>query len=141
MIYRAIKYILENDADFLAAIGTDDDGDIKTYPIHPRKEVSLPLCVFSVIDQRGNPTKENKSTNGIDEIRVRISVFDNDLDDVIDLAEKCRIALDNEKAGGTYNTEVIHSIDFDSMNDTFQENYGNRGALGIDMDYTIWAEP
>lgn len=140
MIYRAIKYILENDADFLAAIGTDD-GDIKAYPIHPRKEVKLPICVFSVIDQRGNPTKGNKSTSGIDEIRIRISVFDTELDDVIDISEKCRIAMDNEKNGGTYNTEVIRSIDFDSMNDTFQENYGDRGAMGIDMDYTIWAEP
>jgi hypothetical protein len=140
MIYRAILNILENDADFLAAIGTDD-GDIKAYPIHPRKEVSLPICVFSIIDQRGNPTKDNKSTNGIDEVRVRVSVFDNDLDDLVDIAEKCRIALDNQKQGGTFNTEVIHSIDFDSMNDTFQENYGPRGALGIDMDYTIWAEP
>ena len=141
MIYKAIKYILENDTDFATALSTDSDGDVKIYPIHPRKEVSLPLCVFSVIDQRGNPTKENKSYNGIDEIRVRISVFDSELDDVIDIAEKCRIALENEKLGGTYNTEVIHSIDFDSLNDTFSESYGNRGALGIDMDYTIWAEP
>ena len=50
MIYKAIKYILENDTDFATALSTDSDGDVKIYPIHPRKEVSLPLCVFSVID-------------------------------------------------------------------------------------------
>lgn len=141
MVYKAIKYILENDSNFAAAIGTDSDSDVKVYPIHPRKEVSLPFCVFSIIDQRGNPSKDRKSYNGIDEIRVRVSVFDDDLDSVIDAAEKARIALDNEKDGGTYNSVVIQNIDFDNMNDTFAESYGNRGALGIDMNYIIWSTP
>ena len=141
MIYKAIKYILENDSDFVTAISTDSDGDIKVYPIHPRKEVNLPFCVFSITDQTGNPAKDRESYNGIDEIRLRVSVYDNELDDVIDLAEKARIALDNEKAGGTYNSVVIQSIDFDNLNDTWQESYGNRGAIGIDMNYTIWSSP
>lgn len=141
MIYKAIKYILENDSDFATAIGTDDDSDVKVYPIHPRKTVGLPFCVFSITDQRGNPAKDRRSYDGIDEIRMRISVFDNELDDVIDLAEKARIALDNEKEGGTYNSVVVQSIDFDNMNDTFEENYGNRGAIGMDMNYTIWSTP
>ena len=141
MIYKAIKYILENDADFLAAIGTDSDSDIKAYPIHPRKEVGLPFCVFGIINQQGNPTKDVKSVNGIDEIRVRISVFEDDLDTLVDIAEKCRIAMDNAKEKNTYNSVVVHSVDFISLNDTFDSNYGNRGAIGIDMDYQIWAEP
>jgi len=141
VIYKAIKYILENDSDFATAIGTDADGDVKVYPIHPRKEVGLPFCVFSIIDQRGNPAKDRESYNGIDEIRLRVSVFDNELDDVIDLSEKARIALDNEKAGGTYNSVVIQSIDFDNMNDTWEESYGDRGAIGMDMNYTIWSTP
>jgi hypothetical protein len=141
VIYKAIKYILENDSDFATAIGTDDDSDIKVYPIHPRKQVSLPFCVFSITDQRGNPSKDRKSYNGIDEIRIRVSVFDDDLDTAIDLSEKARIALDNQKHGGTFNSVVIQNIDFENMNDTFAENYGNRGALGIDMNYNIWSTP
>ena len=141
MIYKAIKYILENDADFLAAIGTDSDSDIKAYPIHPRKEVSLPFCVFSITDQTGNPSKDRPSINGIDNIRIRISIFGEDLDVLIDIVEKCRIALDNEKTGGTYNSVVIVSIDFESLNDTFEPGHGDRGALGIDMNYEIWSEP
>ena len=141
MIYKAIKYILENDADFLAAIGIDSDLDIKAYPIHPRKEVTLPFCVFSITDQTGNPTKDNPTTSGMDEIRLRVTVYDNDLDACIDAAEKCRIALDNEKAGGTYNSVVIKTLDFESLNDTFEQNYGDRGAVGIDMNYQIWATP
>ena len=139
MIYKAIKYILENNAAFLAAIGTDG-GDIKAYPIHPRKEVSLPFCVFSITDQNGNPTKT--STSQIDEIRVRVSVYDTELDDVIDLAEKCRSALEADFRGPeTFNGVVVHSIDFDSLNDTFEQGYGDRGAIGMDLDYIIWAEP
>lgn len=141
MIYKAIKYILENNSNFAAAIGTDSDGDVKVYPIHPRKEVSLPFAVFNIIDQRGNPTKDNKSTSGIDEVRVRVTVYDTELDDVVDLSEKARIALDNQKAGGTFNTEVVHSIDFESLNDGYDNSYGDRGAMYIEHDYTIWAEP
>ena len=137
MIYKAIKYILENDADFLAAIGTDG-GDIKAYPIAPRKEVSLPFCVFSITDQTGNPTKD--AVSGADELRVRVTVYDTDLDNLIDVAEKCRIALDGEQDGGTFNTVVVASINFDSLNDVFVESYGPSGAMGIDMNYIIWAE-
>ena len=140
MIYKAIKYILENNSNFATAIGSDN-GDVKIYPIHPRKEVSLPFCVFNIIDQRGNPTKDNRSTSGIDEVRVRITIYDNDLDDLVDISEKCRIAMDLEKSGGTYNTEVVHSIDFESLNDGHDSGYGDRGALYIEHDYTIWAEP
>ena len=92
MIYKAVKYILENDADFLAAIGTDDDEDIKVYPIAPRKEVSLPFGVISITDQTGNPSKDRATISGIDTIRVRVSVFGTDLDTLIDIAEKARIA-------------------------------------------------
>ena len=141
MIYKAIKYILENDTDFLTAIGTDSDSDIKAYPIHPRKEVTLPFCVFSITDQTGSPAKDRKTYNGIDNIRIRVSVFGLDLDVLIDLAEKCRVAIDNEKEGGTYNSVVIQSIDFESLNDTFEPGYGDDGALGIDMDYEIWSIP
>lgn len=141
MIYNAIKNILENDADFLAAIGTDDDSDIKAYPIHPRKGVTLPFCVFNITDQTGNPAKDRASINGLDTVRIRVSVFGHDLDTLIDIAEKCRIALDNEKEGGTYNSVVIHKIDFESLNDTWEPNYGDRGALGFDMNYEIWSEP
>ena len=141
MIYKAIKNILENDADFLAAIGVDSDSDIKAYPIHPRKEVTLPFCVFSITDQTGNPSKDRKTINGIDIVRVRVSVFGLDLDVLVDIAEKCRIALDNEKDGGTYNSIIVHAVNFESLNDTWEPNYGDRGALGFDMNYEIWSEP
>ena len=141
MIYRAVLNILSNNSDFTTAIGTDADTDYKIYPIAPRRETQLPMCVISIIDQRGNPTKDNPSTSGIDEIRVRITVYDDDLDDLIDLSEKARIAMDAEKSGGTYNTEVIQSIDFESLNDGIVTDYGPIGAMYIEHDYTIWASP
>jgi hypothetical protein len=141
MIYKAVKYILENDSDFSTAIGTDDDSDVKIYPIHPRKEVALPFCVFNVLDARGNPTKDNPSTSGLDEYRVRVVIYDNDLDTCIDISEKARIALDGEKSGGSFNTVAVSSIDFESLNDTFVESYGDRGAIGIEMDFNIWSTP
>lgn len=139
MIYKAIKYILENDSAFATAIGTDSDGDIKIYPIHPRKEVPLPFCVFNIIDQRGNPTKDEASC--LDEVRVRVTVLDVDLDNMVTLSDLVRSALDGQKKGGTYNGEVIASIDFESLNDGFNETYGDRGALFIEHDYVIWLEP
>jgi len=143
MIYKAIKYILENDSAFAAAIGTFDDGegnvDIKIYPIHPRKEVPLPFCVFNIIDQRGNPTKDEPSA--LEEVRVRITVLDDDLDNMVSISDKARAALDGEKGGGEYNGEIIDTIDFESLNDGFNETYGDRGALFIEHDYNIWAVP
>lgn len=139
MIYKAIKYILENDSAFATAISTDSDSDIKIYPIHPRKEVPLPFCVFNIIDQRGNPTKDESSA--LDEVRVRVTIFDVDLDNMVSLSDKARSALDGEKKGGTYNGEVIDTIDFESLNDGFNETYGDRGALFIEHDYNIWSVP
>lgn len=139
MIYKAIKYILENDSAFAAAIGTDADGDIKIYPIHPRKEVPLPFCVFNIIDQRGNPTKDEASC--LDEVRIRVTVLDVDLDNMVILSDLVRAALDGQKKGGTFNGEVIDSIDFESLNDGFNETYGDRGALFLEHDYVIWLEP
>lgn len=139
MIYKAIKFILENDSAFATAIGTDSDGDIKIYPIHPRKEVPLPFCVFNITDQRGNPTKDESSA--LDEVRVRVTMLDDDLDNLVEINEKARLALDGEKAGGTYNGVVIASLDFESLNDGFNETYGDRGALFIENDYNIWSEP
>jgi len=141
MIYKAIKYILENDTDFAAAIGTDSDSDIKVYPIHPRKEVSLPFCVFNIEDQNTNPTKDNQGVNGVDIVRIRVTYYSTDLDELVDIAEKGRIALDGEKAGGTFNTVVIRSIDCERISDDFNAAMGDRGSLVINTDYEIWAEP
>jgi len=138
MIYKAVKHILENDSTLSAAIGTDDDSDVKIYPINPRKKVELPFIVFNLTDQRGNPSKDIPS--GIDETRVQVIIYDTELDDVIYLAGKVRDALDGEKAGGTYNGTVIHSIDFDNQSDGFAQDYGNRGAIYIEQDYIIWNE-
>ena len=139
MIYKAIKFILENDSAFATAIGTDSDGDIKIYPIHPRAKEELPFCVHNIIDQRGNPTKDETSAG--DEVRVRVTVMDDNLDNLVSLSEKARAALDGQKKGGIYNTEVIDSIDFESLNDGFNESYGSEGALFIEHDYVIWKEP
>ena len=137
MIYKAIKYILENDSDFATAIGTDSDSDVKVYPIHPRRKVELPFCVFNIIDQRGNPTKDTNSQ--IDDIRVRVVVYDTELDDVIDLAEKARSAMAAYKNGGTVAGVELVTVDFESMKDTFEEGYGNRGAIGIEIYFEIWS--
>lgn len=136
MIYKAVKYILENDTDFVTAIGTDNDGDIKAYPIAPRKEVRLPFCVFNIEDQRGNPTKD--SVSQMDQIQFKVTIYHNELDALVDCTNKAIIALDNEKSGGTFNGEVIKSIDFQAMRDVFIEGYGPHGAIGMEIDFEIW---
>jgi hypothetical protein len=139
MIYKTIKYILENNAAFAAAIGTDSDGDVKVYPIHPRKEVGLPFAVYNVVSLNANPAKDLRSYNGLDESRVRISLFANDLDTLVDIAEKAREAMDDQKEGGTFNGQFIETIDFDNMSDGFDEGWGDRGALTIDLEFNIWS--
>ena len=136
MIYQAIKYILENNSDFATAIGTDSDGDIKAYPIAPRRKVNLPFCVFNIEDQRGNPTKDSNSQ--MDAINLRITVYEDELDSLVDISEKCVAAMEAQKAGGTFNTEVVKSVDFSAMRDVFIEGYGPRGALGMEIDFEIW---
>lgn len=140
MIYKAVKYILENDSDFAAAIGTDSDSDVRVYPINPRKEVPPPFCIFNVMNMTGSPTKDNPSYLGMDNYLVRIAVYDTELDDVIDISEKARIALETYKAGGTFNGVTVKSIDFYNMRDGFVPD-GNRGYIYIEMDYEIWATP
>lgn len=139
MIYKAVKYILENNTAFAAAIGTDSDGDVKVYPIHPRKEVGLPFCVYNVSSLNSNPAKDLRSYLGLDDSRVRVTIFANDLDSLVDLAEKARVAMDTMKEGGTFNGMEITSIDFDNMSDGFDEGWGDRGALTIDMEFNIWS--
>ena len=141
MIYKAVKYILENDSDFATAIGTDSDSDVKIYPVNPRKEVTLPFCVYNIMNMSGNPTKDNKSILGMDNYLVRVTVYDNELDDLIDISEKARVAMDNQKAGGTFNTVTVNSIDFYNLRDGFDQGYGDRGVFYIEMDYEIWATP
>ena len=135
MIYKAIKYILENDSDFNTAVS----GII--FPIHPRREVAPPFSVFSVSNMVGNPTKDNPTITGLDNYSVRVSVYDVELDDVIDLAEKARTALDNEKDGGVFNGVTIDTIDFETLNDAFDSGYGDRGLLVMDLNFNIWSLP
>ena len=140
MIYKAVKYILENDSTLATALGTDSDSDVKVYPINPRKEVSPPFCVFNVMNMTGNPTKENPSNSGLDNYLVRVAVYDTELDDVITLSEYVRDAMDGEKLGGTYNSVSVVSIDFYNLRDGFVAD-GNRGYVYIEMDFEIWAIP
>jgi hypothetical protein len=139
MIYKAVKYILENNAALATALGTDSEGDIKVYPIHPRKEVVFPFAVFNISSLNSNPAKDLKSYGSMDEIRLRVTVYANDLDSLLNIAEKTRIAMDDRKEGGTFNGQYISSIDFDSMSDGFDQGYGDRGALTMDMEFNIWS--
>jgi hypothetical protein len=66
-------------------------------------------------------------------------VYANDLDSLLNIAEKTRIAMDDRKEGGTFNGQYISSIDFDSMSDGFDQGYGDRGALTMDMEFNIWS--
>ena len=141
MIYKAVKYILVNDSDFATAMGTDDDGDVKIYPIHPRKEVSLPFGTFNITDDQGNATKDNPTISGMDNQRVRIIVYGTNLDTLVDIAEKARIAMDNEKEGGTYNTVVVESIDFERITDDYDQSTGEKGAYVLNLDFEIWSIP
>jgi hypothetical protein len=77
----------------------------------------------------------------MDNYSIRISVYDIELDDAIDLAEKARTAMDNEKDGGTYNGVEIASVDFESLSDAYDNAFGDRGLIVFDMNFDVWAIP
>lgn len=140
MIYKAVKYILENNAAFVAEIGTDDDSNIKVYPIFPAAKVAPPFVAVKVDDQMGNPTKDQPSQ--VDQCRLSVRIYAYDLAEADDIEGALRNALDLEKTGGTYDGVVLASVDFESFRDDFIERQGGPEVLLYrELFYDIWIEP
>ena len=140
MIYAAVKYILVNDSDVAAAVGTYDS-KVKVYPIGIPQGATPPFVEFSLSSTEGNPAKDSASIYGLDYARCMVRVLDTEVDDVIDIAKKIRIAMDTQKGGGTFNSEELDSIDFDSMTDGVY-NYGaDQQLFYIDLNFDIWIHP
>jgi len=140
MIYQAIRNILQSDATFAAAIGTDSDGTVKVYSIFPTKQVSPPFCTVTIEDQVGNPTKGTASA--VDDARVSIRIHHRHLEDIDTIVGNARTALDNEKSGGTFDTVQIASIDFERFRDGYVQLTGESETLLYrELIYEIWIEP
>jgi hypothetical protein len=141
MIYRGIINILESDSDFTTAIGTYTDRNsatqYKIFSVFPTIEIDAPFAGIKIDDQRGNPTKD--ASSAIDEIMLSIRIYDYELSDVIDIAEKARAALD--KQSGTFDTTIIETLDFESLNDGFIEVEGKGLLLYRELNFEIWAVP
>ena len=135
-IYRAILNILTADSDFSAAIGSDS-GTIKVYTIFPQRTISKPWAAMKIVNQVGNPTKSTGSD--VDNVSFSIRIFNNDMDDVIDTAEKCRTALEGKS--GTFDTVAIGDIEFESFNDDFLFFEGEQPLLYRELNFEIWVTP
>jgi len=120
VIHKAIKYILENDATFAAAIGTDSS-DSKVFPVLVPQTVVLPFCTYELSNTEPHPNKDSISDMDFD--RVRVTVYADDHDEAMTLAGYCRAALD-KVTPATYNTIAVDSIDFLSWQDGYSQQMG-----------------
>jgi len=116
MIHKVIKYLLENDSTFNTAIGDDDEGEVKIYPLLAPQTVTAPYCVYELNEMGPNPAKEEVS--GADLNSFVVKVYDTEFDDVMDLADKARSALDKATAG-TYNSVILLTMNFTGLNDGY----------------------
>jgi len=131
MIQKAIYYVLINDATFKAAIGTDERGKYKVYPLVAPNEVSMPFCVYRVTGS--DPIATKGSVAQVDDSRISIIVYDTEYYDAVNLSVLIRDALDNYT--GTANGVVVQRIEYAGSSDVFDANLGTRGVFGIDMEF------
>lgn len=116
MIHKVVKYLLENDSAFATAIGTDGQSKVKIYPILAPQGVAPPFCTYELTGLSPSPTKED--TSGADFNSFNVRVYDYEFEDVMDLADKARAAIDKATAG-TYNGVTLLYLDFVTMNDGY----------------------
>lgn len=113
MIQKAIKAILKADTDFLAAIG-QYNSEIKAFPAgYIPQGVPLPYCSYQLANSEPFPGKDETSYQDNDNVIIRI--YDDNYDDVMELARLCRVALDKKR--DTFNGVVVTGIDFMRWND------------------------
>jgi len=127
-IGKSIYYILVNDTDVSALVGT------RIFPNVAPQTTTLPFIIYDVTGVSPNDTKEGPST--LDTNDVMISCYSETYSEASDLAQKIRVAMDRINEG-VYNDETIQSSQFQSYNDIFDDTSGDAGIYRKALDFEI----
>jgi hypothetical protein len=127
-IGKSIYYILVNDTDVSALVGT------RIFPNVAPQTTTFPFIIYDVTGVSPNDTKEGPST--LDTNDVMISCYSETYDEASDLAQKIRVAMDRINEG-VYNDETIQSSQFQSYNDIFDDTSGDAGIYRKALDFEI----
>lgn len=123
--------ILRDDATIGSLIGGTGTS-ARVYPIQRPQNEGLPALTVDVDSTTPHDTKDGVST--LDEVFLTVISYAYDYDDSLDLASSCRTALD--RVSGTFNTEVIQSIQF--LNQTTEvEEINNRVIYWTEQEYKV----
>ena len=127
-IGKSIYYILVNDTDVSALVGT------RIFPNVAPQTTTFPFIIYDVTGVSPNDTKEGPST--LDTNDVMISCYSETYSEASDLAQKIRVAMDRINQG-VYNDETIQSSQFQSYNDIFDDTSGDAGIYRKALDFEI----
>jgi len=127
-IGKSIYYILVNDTDVSALVGT------RIFPNVAPQTTTFPFIIYDVTGVSPNDTKEGPST--LDTNDVMISCYSETYDEASDLAQKIRVAMDRINEG-VYNDETIQSSQFQSYNDIFDDTSSDAGIYRKALDFEI----
>ena len=122
---KAIYEILANDSDVAAIVAT------RIFPQKVEFTERMPAITYFVIDTTPNNTKNGVST--YDYVRCQITGFGTSYSQAQDLAAKIRTALDY--VSGTYAGVVVDKIFFESSDDLYDDNFGEKGIHYVAMDF------
>lgn len=105
MEHKVIYSLLNADATYKAACGTDATGNVKVYPIVAPQGTNMPYAVVNTI----SPTREHsKDERGVSTPRVQVDHYGNTAEQAEELAELCLNVLDHYK--GTVAGVSVSSI-------------------------------
>ena len=123
--------ILRDDASVGARVGGTGTS-ARVYPNVRAQKGALPAVTVSLTQTEAHDTKDGVST--LDEEYVTVTSYSDDFTECRNLAQDCRSALD--RASGTYNSQVIQSIQFlDKFTD--YEQIENNIVHFIEQNYKV----
>lgn len=125
MVGKIIYDLLSNDTDVAAIVGT------KIYPMRAGQLQNLPFIVYDIISQE--PSQSKTGGSKMDTYRTQVSAFSYDYDELMDLMEKIRTALDQQS--DTVGSVVVSDIVYEARNNL----YDDRGNInGVALDFNCW---
>lgn len=118
MILKALYNILNNDSSVVAAVGTDNTGNVKIYPGQAGRNTKEPYVVFEYQGMDPSPNKTKASP--VDTWDVEFSIYAANRADLEDISLKIREKLDFLKV--TDSGVEINRCMYDEANDTYDND-------------------
>ena len=123
--------ILRDDATLGALVGGTGTS-ARVYPIERAQKDGLPAVTVTIDAIEPYDTKSGVST--LDEVQVSVVSYGSTYDSARQTSNACRGALD--RTSGTYNTEVIQSIQFQDQYTDIEE-INNASVYFIEQIYNV----